>query len=171
MQVPMKRSIHIEGARQHNLKNLTLDIPRDELVVVCGPSGSGKSTLAFDIVYAEGQRRYVESLSAYATAVPAPAGQAGSGQDRGPLPGHLPGAADGHPQPALDRGHGDRGLRLLARLLRPAGQAALPEVRTGPSAPRPATRSSHRSWPCPRAPASTSWRRWWNTRRARTRSG
>jgi excinuclease ABC subunit A len=62
----MKRSIHIEGARQHNLKNLTLDIPRDELVVVCGPSGSGKSTLAFDIVYAEGQRRYVESLSAYA---------------------------------------------------------------------------------------------------------
>lgn len=61
-----KTYIHIEGARQHNLKNLNLDIPRDELVVVCGPSGSGKSTLAFDIVYAEGQRRYVESLSAYA---------------------------------------------------------------------------------------------------------
>ncbi|BDQ34598.1 excinuclease ABC subunit UvrA [Pseudodesulfovibrio portus] len=60
------KSIHIEGARHHNLKDLTLDIPRDSLVVVCGPSGSGKSTLAFDIVYAEGQRRYVESLSAYA---------------------------------------------------------------------------------------------------------
>jgi len=60
------KSIHIEGARHHNLKDLTLDIPRDNLVVVCGPSGSGKSTLAFDIVYAEGQRRYVESLSAYA---------------------------------------------------------------------------------------------------------
>ncbi|SDB08202.1 excinuclease ABC subunit A [Desulfonatronum thiosulfatophilum] len=58
--------IHIEGARHHNLKNLSLDIPRDKLVVVCGPSGSGKSTLAFDIIYAEGQRRYVESLSAYA---------------------------------------------------------------------------------------------------------
>ncbi|CAM2058990.1 excision nuclease subunit A [Desulfovibrionales bacterium] len=57
--------IHIEGARRHNLKNITLDIPRDRLVVICGPSGSGKSTLAFDIVYAEGQRRYVESLSAY----------------------------------------------------------------------------------------------------------
>ncbi len=60
------KSIHIEGARQHNLKDLNLDIPRDQLVVVCGPSGSGKSTLSFDIVYAEGQRRYVESLSAYA---------------------------------------------------------------------------------------------------------
>ncbi|TVM15417.1 excinuclease ABC subunit A [Oceanidesulfovibrio indonesiensis] len=58
--------IRIEGAKQHNLKNLTLEIPRDQLVVICGPSGSGKSTLAFDIVYAEGQRRYVESLSAYA---------------------------------------------------------------------------------------------------------
>ena len=61
-----KNSIYIEGARQHNLKNLTLHIPREELVVICGPSGSGKSTLAFDLVYAEGQRRYVESLSAYA---------------------------------------------------------------------------------------------------------
>ncbi len=58
--------IHIQGARQHNLKNLTLDIPREQLVVICGPSGSGKSTLAFDLIYAEGQRRYVESLSAYA---------------------------------------------------------------------------------------------------------
>ncbi|WP_027184189.1 excinuclease ABC subunit UvrA [Desulfovibrio inopinatus] len=61
-----ENAIHIEGARQHNLKNLDLDIPREQLVVVCGPSGSGKSTLAFDIIYAEGQRRYVESLSAYA---------------------------------------------------------------------------------------------------------
>lgn len=58
--------IQIRGARQHNLKNINLDIPRDQLTVICGPSGSGKSTLAFDIVYAEGQRRYVESLSTYA---------------------------------------------------------------------------------------------------------
>src|SRR6185503_1178307 len=59
-------SILIRGARQHNLKNLTLKIPRNQLVVITGLSGSGKSSLAFDTIYAEGQRRYVESLSAYA---------------------------------------------------------------------------------------------------------
>src|SRR4051794_14053434 len=58
--------IKIIGARQHNLRNLTLEIPREKLVVVTGMSGSGKSSLAFDTLYAEGQRRYVESLSAYA---------------------------------------------------------------------------------------------------------
>ena len=58
--------IRIKGAREHNLKNINVDIPRDQLVVVTGISGSGKSTLAFDTVYAEGQRKYVESLSAYA---------------------------------------------------------------------------------------------------------
>ncbi|MDH3503350.1 MAG: excinuclease ABC subunit UvrA [Nitrospirota bacterium] len=62
----MKNSIVIKGARQHNLKNLDLEIPRDQLVVITGLSGSGKSSLAFDTIYAEGQRRYVESLSAYA---------------------------------------------------------------------------------------------------------
>ena len=59
-------TIRIRGARTHNLKNVDLDIPRHKLVVVTGLSGSGKSSLAFDTLYAEGQRRYVESLSAYA---------------------------------------------------------------------------------------------------------
>ena len=61
-----RRRIVVRGAREHNLKNLDLDIPRDQLVVVTGVSGSGKSSLALDTLYAEGQRRYVESLSAYA---------------------------------------------------------------------------------------------------------
>src|SRR3989337_1045288 len=58
--------IRIRGARTHNLKNISLDLPRHKLVVITGLSGSGKSSLAFDTLYAEGQRRYVESLSAYA---------------------------------------------------------------------------------------------------------
>jgi excinuclease ABC subunit A len=58
--------IVIRGAREHNLKNVTVEIPRDQLVVLTGVSGSGKSSLAFDTLYAEGQRRYVESLSSYA---------------------------------------------------------------------------------------------------------
>ena len=61
-----KAFIRIGGAREHNLKNLTLSIPRDRLVVITRLSGSGKSSLAFDTIYAEGQRKYVESLSAYA---------------------------------------------------------------------------------------------------------
>ena len=62
----LMKTIHVRGAREHNLKNVNLEIPRDALVVFTGLSGSGKSSLAFDTIYAEGQRRYVESLSAYA---------------------------------------------------------------------------------------------------------
>ena len=61
-----KDKIVIQGARENNLKNINLEIPRDKMVVMTGLSGSGKSSLAFDTIYAEGQRRYVESLSAYA---------------------------------------------------------------------------------------------------------
>lgn len=61
-----RQYIKIRGANEHNLKNIDLDIPRNELVVLTGLSGSGKSSLAFDTIYAEGQRRYMESLSSYA---------------------------------------------------------------------------------------------------------
>ncbi|MAC81283.1 MAG: excinuclease ABC subunit A [Rhodobacteraceae bacterium] len=64
--MPEQKFIEVRGAREHNLKSIDVDIPRDELVVITGLSGSGKSSLAFDTIYAEGQRRYVESLSAYA---------------------------------------------------------------------------------------------------------
>ena len=62
----MEKNIKIQGARVHNLKNISLEIPREKLIVLTGLSGSGKSSLAFDTIYAEGQRRYVESLSSYA---------------------------------------------------------------------------------------------------------
>ena len=62
----MEKDIIIKGAREHNLKNIDVKIPREKLVVLTGLSGSGKSSLAFDTIYAEGQRRYVESLSSYA---------------------------------------------------------------------------------------------------------
>ena len=62
----MKDKIIIKGAREHNLKNIDIEIPKNQFVVITGVSGSGKSSLAFDTIYSEGQRRYVESLSAYA---------------------------------------------------------------------------------------------------------
>ena len=63
---PSSNTIVVRGAREHNLRNVNLELPRDQLIVFTGLSGSGKSSLAFDTIYAEGQRRYVESLSAYA---------------------------------------------------------------------------------------------------------
>src|SRR5687767_13632428 len=64
--VAARTTIAVKGARVHNLKNISLEIPRDQLIVVTGLSGSGKSSLAFDTIYAEGQRRYMESLSSFA---------------------------------------------------------------------------------------------------------
>ena len=62
----IEESIHVQGAREHNLRNIDIRLPKDKLIVFTGVSGSGKSSLAIDTVYAEGQRRYIESLSAYA---------------------------------------------------------------------------------------------------------
>ena len=62
----MLKKIVVKGAKEHNLKNVSLEIPKEKLIVITGLSGSGKSSLAFDTIYAEGKRRYVESLSSYA---------------------------------------------------------------------------------------------------------
>ena len=80
----MIKNIVVKGAREHNLKNIDVEIPRDKLVVFTGLSGSGKSSLAFDTIYAEGQRRYVESQT-----VPGSDGEAGCGLYRGSVPGYI----------------------------------------------------------------------------------
>ena len=81
--------IIVKGAREHNLKNIDVELPRDKLIVITGLSGSGKSSLAFDTIYAEGQRRYVESLSRLRAPVPRADGQARHRLDRGAVAGHL----------------------------------------------------------------------------------
>ena len=80
--------IRVRGANEHNLQNLDVDIPRNKLVVVTGLSGSGKSSLAFDTIYAEGQRRYMESLSSYARHVSRADGKAGGREHRRAVAGH-----------------------------------------------------------------------------------
>ena len=110
----MQQQIHIRGAREHNLKNIDVDLPRDSLVVITGLSGSGKSSLAFDTIYAEGQRRYVESLSAYARQFLELMQKPDVEFDRGAIAGDLDRAEDDLAQPAFDGRHGDRDLRLHA---------------------------------------------------------
>ena len=120
--------IRLRGARQNNLKNLNLDIPLEKLTVVTGVSGSGKSSLAFETLYAEGQRRYVESFSAYAR-------QFLERMDR-PQIDEIEGippaiAIDQTPRQdlALDRGHHDRDYGLHEAPIRESGPAPLPGLR------------------------------------------
>src|ERR1700740_3411186 len=102
----------VRGARTHNLKNIDLTLPVGKLIIVTGVSGSGKSSLAFDTIYAEGQRRYVESLSAYAPPVSRADGKAGRRSHRRHLAGDRDPPEEQHPQPAVDRRHHDRDSRL-----------------------------------------------------------
>ena len=84
-----RKYIKIRGAKEHNLKGVDIDIPRNEFVVLTGLSGSGKSSLAFDTIYAEGQRRYMESLSSYARQFFGADGKAGGGKNRRASPCHI----------------------------------------------------------------------------------
>ena len=158
-----------DGAREHNLRNVDLELPRDQLIVFTGLSGSGKSSLAFDTIYAEGQRRYVESLSALRPPVPRPDGQARRRLHRGPVAGDLDRPEVGVAQPALDRRHDHRDLRLPAPALRAHRRAALPELRAGHHPPDAAADRRPRARSCPRARGSRCWRRSCGAARASTR--
>jgi excinuclease ABC subunit A len=114
--------ITVRGARQHNLKDINVEIPRDRLTVITGLSGSGKSSLAFDTIYAEGQRRYVESLSAYARQFLDQLERPDVDSVRRPLARHFHRTEDRLTQPALDGRHGDGSLRLPALLFSSIGQ-------------------------------------------------
>ena len=99
--------IHIKGARVHNLKDVEVKLPRNKLIVFTGPSGSGKSSLAFDTIYAEGQRRYLESLSSYARQFLQSFDKPEVDLITGLSPAICHRAEVGQPQPAQHRRHGD----------------------------------------------------------------
>ena len=158
----------VRGAREHNLKDVSLDLPRDALIVFTGLSGSGKSSLAFDTIFAEGQRRYVESLSAYARQFLGQMDKPDVDFIEGLSPGGLDRPEVDLPQPALDGRHDHRGLRLPAAALRPGRPAALPGLRR---ADQPADARSRSSTGCSRwtrAPGSRCSRRWSAAARAST---
>ena len=142
----MANEIVIKGAREHNLKDVDLTIPRDELVVITGLSGSGKSSLAFDTMYAEGQRRYVESLSSYARMF---LGQM-SKPDVDSIDGLSPAVSIDQKTTSktpLHRGHHHRDLRLPAPSVRAVGVPHCPEC--GREI-KPDHRPGDRRYPAPR---------------------
>ena len=149
----------IRGAREHNLKDVSLDLPRDALIVFTGLSGSGKSSLAFDTIFAEGQRRYVESLSAYARQFLGQMDKPDVDFIEGLSPAVSIDQKSTSQEPPLDGRHHHRGLRLPPAALRPRRSR-----RTAPSAARRSSarrrsRSSTGSSPSRRARASRSSRR------------
>ena len=141
----------IRGAREHNLKDVSLDLPRDSLIVFTGLSGSGKSSLAFDTIFAEGQRRYVESLSAYARQFLGQMDKPDVDFIEGLSPAVSIDQKSTVEEPALDGRHHHRGLRLPPPALRPGRPAALPDLRRADRAadaaadrrPGPAARGGH----------------------------
>ena len=138
-------TIVIRGAKEHNLTDVSLELPRDRLIVFTGLSGSGKSSLAFDTIYAEGQRRYVESLSSYARQFLGPDGQARRRDHRGAVAGHLDRPEVRVAQPPLHGRHRHRDLRLPASAVRPRRRAARPRDGRGAGPPdAPADRRPHR---------------------------
>ena len=129
IRIDENQRIVIKGAREHNLKNIDLTLPRNKLIVMTGLSGSGKSSLAFDTIYADGQRRYMESLSSYARQFLGQMEKPDVDEITGLSPAISIDQKNDFPQPALDRGHRDRNLRLSAPSVRAQRRAALPGLR------------------------------------------
>ena len=154
----MSDRLIVRGAREHNLRSVDLDLPRDKLIVFTGLSGSGKSSLAFDTIYAEGQRRYVESLSAYARQFLGQMDKPDVDFIEGLSPAISIDQKSAVAQPPLDGRHHHRGLRLPPAAVRPHRRAPLPRVRRRrhpPDAPadrRPRPRAA-RGHPLPGAGA------------------
>ena len=143
--------ISVRGAREHNLKDVDVDIPRETLTVITGLSGSGKSSLAFDTIYAEGQRRYVESLSRLCAPVPRDDAEARRRPYRGPLARHLDRAEDdrratrARPSPPSPRS------TIICGCCGPASACPTRPPPACRSRPRRSARWSTASWPCPKA--------------------
>ena len=119
----------VRGAREHNLKDVSVELPRDAMIVFTGLSGSGKSSLAFDTIFAEGQRRYVESLSAYARQFLGQMDKPDVDFIEGLSPAVSIDQKSTSRNPRSTVGHDHRGLRLPAPAVRPDRQAALPDLR------------------------------------------
>ena len=160
--------IVITGAREHNLKNITVSIPKKELVVLTGVSGSGKSSLAFDTLYAEGQRRYVEILSAYARQFLGQMEKPKYDSIRGLSPTISIEQKTREQQPALDGRHRHRDPRLPARALRARRPPALPQLRPAGRAAVGAADRRGGDAARRRARSSWCWRRSCATARAST---
>ncbi len=138
----MQEKLIIRGAREHNLKDISLDLPRDSLIVFTGLSGSGKSSLAFDTIFAEGQRRYVESLSAYARQFLGQMDKPDVDFIEGLSPAVSIDQKSTSKNPRSHRRHHHRGLRLPPPPLRARGPRALPGLPLARSSARPPSRSS-----------------------------
>ena len=151
--------ITVRGARQHNLRDINVQIPRNTLTVVTGLSGSGKSSLAFDTIYAEGQRRYVETLSAYARQFLDQIERPDVDSIEGLSPAISIEQKTTSRSPSLHRRHHHRDLRLPASSLRIGGRSSLSEMRKAHLAADLLSRLWSASFPWQRRSASSSTRR------------
>ena len=156
----MSNVIAIRGARQHNLKDVAIDIPRERLVVITGLSGSGKSSLAFDTLYAEGQRRYVESLSAYARQFLEQLEKPTSTPSRGCRPPSAIEQKTVSRNPRSTVGTVTEIYDYLRLLFARVGRAVLPAVRSADPRTRRCRTSLTASCSFPPARACSSSRRW-----------